>query len=125
MERLKHYTSVFGSGLLKQMAPEIAGGMLNELFHKWDVDVDKIVTDVQRDRSIWDDLQPDQRKHLMNLANRIGNLDFITPNMVIESIKKDFPAVASLFLSWDEAQEWLCRQIDHLKQEAQNSSPAG
>jgi hypothetical protein len=118
LDRLKQYGGVIGKGLLLQMAPQIAGGYINELFHQWNVDIDKITKDVQANRSLWEDVKPEQKEQLSNLATRMGNLDFITPEFVIESIKTDFPAVASLFLGWPEAQEWLARQLEELKKQA-------
>jgi len=112
---LKRYASAAGMGLMKEMAPRIAGGFINEKFHQWKVDVAKITKDVQNNRSLWGDMGPDQRSQVNDLAKRVGALDFITPEFLINSIKKDFPGVASLFLNWPEAAEWLGRQIDDLK----------
>lgn len=122
LDKVKRYAGVFGTGLLRQMAPDIAGGMLNELFHTWNVDVDKVCRDVQDDRPIWDDLKPDQRKHLFDAARSMGNLNFLTVEVVVNGIKKDFPAVAGLFLTWPEAHDWLTRQLDILKREVLSST---
>lgn len=119
---LKRYAGATGMGLLKEMVPGIAGGYINELFHQWHVDVAKITQDVQNNRSLWDELTPDKRKELNVLAQKAGNLDFITPEFLINSIKKDFPGVASLFLNWPEAAEWLARQIDDLKTQASSET---
>jgi hypothetical protein len=118
LDKLKQYGGVIGRGLLLQMAPQVAGGYINQLFHQWNVDVHKITEDIQSNRSLWEDIKPEQKEQLSSLAARIGNLDFITSELVIESIKTDFPAVASLFLGWPEAQEWLAKQLDELKKQA-------
>jgi len=118
LDTIKQYGGVFAKGLMLQMAPGIAGGIINELFHQWKVDRAKVTLDVQHNRSLWEDMKPEQRKQLNSLSKRIGNLDFITTDLVITSIKKDFPLVASLFLGWPEAQEWLERQIEDLKKQA-------
>jgi len=112
---LKRYASAAGMGLMKEMAPRIAGGFINELFHQWHVDVARITKDVQDNRSLWGEMESDQRRQIGGLAKRVGNLDFITSEFLIDSIKKDFPGVASLFLNWPEAAEWLAKQIDDLK----------
>lgn len=114
LDTIKQYAGMFGTGLLKQMAPGVASGFINGLFHQWHVDVAKITQDVQSNRPLWDELEPDQRREISDLAKRVG-LDFITPEFFINSIKKDFPGVASLFLHWPEAAEWLASQIDDLK----------
>ena len=119
LDKLKEYGGAIGKGLLLQLAPGVAGGIINELFHQWDVDVAKVIKDVQANRSLWDDIKPEQKEQLSNLASRIGNLDFITADLVIESIKNDFPGVASLFLGWPEAREWLTRQLEDLKKQSE------
>lgn len=107
----------FGKGLLAEAAPSFASGVIIELFHQWDVTVTKVTEDVQRDRSLWADIEPDDRKQLAVFARQLGSLDFITPELIIESIKEEFPAVASLFLNWPEAGQWLIRQVEQLKKE--------
>lgn len=102
-----------------ELAPGIGAGLINELFHQWKIDVAKITQDVQSDRSLWADMAPDQRKELNTLASKIGNLDFITPTFIIDSIKKDFPGVASLFINWEAGMKWLARQIEDLKKQAE------
>lgn len=123
LDTIKQYAGIFGKGLMLEVAPGIAGGIINELFHRWHLDVAKITQDVQRNRSLLDDMEPDQSKQLRTLAKRIGSLDFITADLIITSIKKDFPAVASLFLSWPEANEWLTRQVNDLKKRIDSETP--
>lgn len=115
LDSLKQYAGMFGTGLIQVAAPGIASGFINELFHQWHVDVDKITEDVRNNRSLWGEMELEDHKQISNLAKKVGTLDFITPVFFINSIKKDFPGVASLFLNWPEAGEWLARQIDDLK----------
>lgn len=117
LHKLKQVADLFGRGVVLQMAPRIAGGMINRFFHEWNVDVARISQDVQHNRCLWDNLTPDQREQLKNGAQKIGSLDFITTDFIITSIRKDFLAVATLFVNWPEAGEWLARQIDELKRE--------
>jgi hypothetical protein len=63
-----------------------------------------------------DQLSPDQQREFAIMAKRVGALDFITPAFLVNSIKKDFPTVASLFVNWPEAAEWLNKQVNDLKQ---------
>lgn len=117
LEKLKQLAGPIGRGLVQEMAPGIAGGVIVEQFHQWNVDVARITEDVLRDRSLWAEMGPDERKQLAVFSRQSVNLDFMTPGLVIDSIKGDFPAVASLFLNWPEAGQWLTRQIDDLKRE--------
>jgi hypothetical protein len=118
LDTLKQYGGLLSRGLMIQLAPGIAEGLINELFHQWNVDRAKAIQDIQNNRSLWATMKPEERKQLRALAKTIGNLDFITPDLVISSIKKDFHSVASLFLNWPEAGDWLTRQIEELKREA-------
>ena len=114
-DKLKQYGSLLGKGLMLEMAPGIAAGLINELFHQWNIDVAKITQDVQHNRSLWDAMAPDQRKELNNLAAKIGNLDFFTPSFIIDSIKNDFPGVASLLINWEPGMKWLTEQLEDIK----------
>lgn len=118
LDKLKQYGGLVGKSLLIELAPGIAEGLINDLFHEWHVDVAKVTQDVQNNRCLWDEITPDKRKELNRLAAKIGNLDFISPSFIINSVKHDFPEVASLFRNWPEGQEWLARQIEELKKQA-------
>lgn len=117
IQKIKEIGGIFGKGLLLQMAPGIAGGFINDYFHEWKVDEAKIAADVRNDRCLWANLTEEQWRQIGDAAQAIGGLDFLTPGLVIDSIKKDFPTVASLFLNWPEASEWLSRQLDMLREE--------
>lgn len=114
LQKLKQYSSLFRHGLLKSQIPGIAGGFINELFHQWHVDVAMVTQHVQENKSLWDNLTPEVRSELGTVAERIG-MDFVTPDFLITSIKKDFPAVASLLVSWPEATVWLDRQVEDFR----------
>jgi len=113
----KDVAGIFGKGLLLEMAPKIAGGFINDLFHEWKVDVLKIANHVMTDRYLWEKVTDEQWSQLKTASDRVGGLDFLTVDLVIDGIKKDFPAVASLFLNWPRAADWLGRQLDLLRQE--------
>ena len=121
LDSLKEYAGLFSKGLILEMAPGIAGGIVNELFHQWNMDIVKAAEDVRENRSFWDKMEPEQHEQLRVLAEKVGGLDFITIAVFIDGIKKDFPGVASLFLNWPEARDWLLLQIEEFK--AQVSSP--
>jgi hypothetical protein len=112
---LKQYGGRVGTAFIQWAAPGIASGFINQLFHQWHVDVGKITECVQNNRSLWDEIGLDDREQISNLAKKVGNVDFISAEFLIKSIRKDFPAVASLFLNWPEAAEWLIKQIAKLK----------
>ena len=112
IDRFKHY----GKGLIVQLVPGMAAGLIVELFSEWKVDVASITRDVQNHRSLWVDLKEEHKQQLAQVARQVGSLDFLTSDFVINSIKKDFPTVASLFLNWNMAGQWLDRQMNELKE---------
>lgn len=111
----KYYGGLFAKGLMPQVVPGIAAGVLTDMFHEWKIDLTRITTDIQNNRSLWHGLQEDYKQQLAFAAQRLGSLDFITTDWFIDAIKKDFPAIASLFLNWNMAGQWLQRQIDEIK----------
>jgi len=122
LNTLKQYGGLFGKGLLLELAPGMAEGFINKLFHDWKVDTDKLKQDVMNNKSLCEEMQPDQKRQLNVLQKQMGNLDFITPDLVIKSIKGDFPLVASLLHNWPEGKEWLARQVEDIKKEASNAT---
>jgi len=117
LDRFRDVAGIFGKGLLLEMAPGIAGGFINDLFHSWKVDVAKITSHVKNDTCLWEKVTDEQWSQLKAASDRVEGFDFLTVDLIIDSIKKDFPGVASLFLSSPKAGDWLSRQLDLLRQE--------
>ena len=118
MAKVKEVADTLKRGLMLQMAPEIAGGLVNGLFHQWNVDIKKVTEDVRENKSFWFMMDAEQHEQLRVLAEKLGEVDFLTAEVVINGIKKDFPGVASLFLNWPEAGKWLLLQIEDVKARA-------
>jgi hypothetical protein len=121
MANFPELLKVFGKDLVIQAAPGIAEGVINQFFHELNVDMAKVTDYVQHNRSLWNELKPEYQEQLRDLALRLGSLDFITPGLVIHATKKDFPAIASLFLNWADAGYWLERQLSELRERAKQS----
>jgi len=117
LAKIKEMAGIFGKGMLLHMAPSLTGGVINDYFHEWKVDEVGIAAAVKNNRCLWEKLTDDQWEHLSQAAETIGGLDFLTPELVIDSIKKDFPGVASQFVNWPAAGEWLGHQLDLMRQE--------
>lgn len=116
-DQLKQYGGMFAKGLIPTVAPGIAAGLMTDLFHQWNVDLARITSDIQNNRSLWAGLEDDHKRQLAFAAKRIGTIDFITVEWFIDAIKKDFPDIASLFLNWGMAGQWLQRQVEEIKTE--------
>lgn len=115
LDKIKNAMAPFGKGLLAQAIPGMASGLIIELFHQWKITTPLIIEYIKTNRSLWGDMDEQKQTDLIVAAQKVGNLDFITADFLINSIRKDFSGVASLFLNWPEAREWLERQIIELK----------
>jgi len=104
-------------GLIATQAPNLFKGVLNELLRRDDITVDKVVVMVEKNQALWDQLSPDIVHSLRRAAEHITDVPWLTPEWFIEAIKKDHPALASLFLGWRKARNWLFRQIEAIKKE--------
>jgi len=114
---LKKYAGLFSKGLVIEMAPEIAKGMIVEIFKAKKVSGKAAIDWVQNNTSLWKTLVPGEQALFKDLVERVGNVDWLDADWVIEAIKGDFPAVASLFLGWTKANNWLKRQVEIIRKE--------
>lgn len=118
---LKKYAGLFSKGFIIEMAPEIAKGMLVEIFKARKTSVTSASAWVQNNTSLWETLELDEQAMLKNLVERGGTIDWLNADWVIEAIKGDFPAVASLFLGWTKANNWLKRQVEIIRKNVQEA----
>lgn len=110
-------TSSMMRGLVNQFAPGIAQGALVELLRHQKVDVNMVIQWVQDNSSLWNLMGQEDRDHLKALVSQVSDISWITPDWAINAIRKDLPGVASLFLGWTKAKNWLDRQIEEIKRE--------
>ena len=121
MPGLKKYGGILGRGVTATFAPSILKGALAELFRIRRVDTKKVTEWVLANNSLWDSLEPERKRQFKHLASKLGDVDFITTEWAIDSLRSDFPGVASLFLGWPKAHNWLERQLDEIKKQAEQS----
>lgn len=114
---LKKYGKFLGHGIIAEMAPEIVKGALVEMLREKKTNVKKASDWVESNISLWDSLTPAQQKGLVKLGGNVHNLDWLNVSFVIQAIKEDFPALASLFLGWVKGRHWLERQVVIIKEE--------
>ena len=127
LDKIRQLVELFGRGLVLQMAPRIASSMVIDLFDELKLDKAQIEHDVTSNRSLWDALPTDQQEQLRTAAQKLGNLDFLTADFVIQSINDEprHRQAASVLLNWPEANEWLARQLDELKTQAYSPTTGG
>lgn len=116
---LKKYSGVLGKGVVATFAPSILKGVLVELFRIRKVNVKLAIEWVLADYNLWESLEPERKNQFKQLANKVGDVSWMTLAWAIDALKDDFPAVASLFLGWKKGKNWLARQIEEIKKELQ------
>jgi len=116
-EVFKNLGGILGKGFIIEMAPQIAKGALVELLRMRKVDVKKATEWVQSNSKLWDSLEPHHQERLKQLARKVGNVDWMDVNWAISAMRFEFPAVASLFLGWKKANNWLVRQVEIMRKE--------
>ncbi len=113
----KEWGGLLSQGLVITLAPEIAKGILVGVFKSKKVSVKSAIAWVQNNTNLWKTLDPDEQALFKDLAMRIGSVNWLDADWVIEAIKSDFPAVDSLFLGWEKANNWLKRQCEIIRNE--------
>lgn len=113
-DNITRYTGPVGKAVLSMAGPGILKGILLEYFTKEKMDVKTISAYVVSDTDLWSKL-PDQ--YSQRLRNLIAGIDlrWLTPEWLVTAITEDYPAIASLFLGWPEAKEWLDKQVSTIR----------
>ncbi len=112
IESLMKLAGPVGNAVLKSAGPYILRGALIELLKSQDMTTKTVTGWVREGTSLWDLLTPSQQSVCRDYVSKLGNVSWFTAEWVIESLSEDFPAVASLIINWDEASEWLNKQVD-------------
>jgi len=114
-EAITRYAGILGKGFVAEMAPKVAKGALVDMLRQQKIGVKEAAKWVEEDVCLWDTLQPQHQKALIALKRQIGSVDWLTADWLIGAIKADLPALASLFLGWRKAHNWLVRQVGIIK----------
>lgn len=115
---IKGVGRLLGRGVATPFAPAIMGGTLVSLFKRWKLDVEKTTVWVLENKSLWDHMGEERQQQMKKLVQKVGSLDWMNAEWAIKSLKAEFPAVASLFLGWPKAYNWLERQLEMIKKQA-------
>ncbi len=101
-------------GLASQFSPQITKGLLIEYLSK--VELSDIMTYVEKNTSLWSQMTPEYQAKAKKVVKMQGGLNWLTSEWLIEAVRKDIPRLASLFLGWQKARNWLDRQVIDLKE---------
>ena len=110
-------TSIAMKGFMLNNAPLIARGMLIEVLKQYKITTQVVIELVKYDQSLWLMLDPAHYGNVQKAIARVGNTEWLTTDWLIDAVRKDMPALASLFMSWPEAYDWLERQVAEVKKE--------
>ncbi len=119
-EVITKYAGILGKGFVAEMAPKMAKGALVDLLKQKGIGVKEASKWVEEDVCLWDTLEPRHQNALIALKRQIGSVDWLTPDFIIDSLRKDCPAVASMFLGWRKSKNWLTRQIAIIKRKIES-----
>jgi len=117
LDRMKGIGELTLKGMVAANAPSIFKGMVNELLHQYHITPEVIIPMVETDQSLWSLVNEKHYEKIKKVAEQVKNIDWLTGDWFIEAIKKEHPALASLFLGWPrgKAKKWLDRQISETK----------
>jgi len=109
------YGNILLSGLIAELSPELFKGMLVELLKKTTVaEASEWVT---KDYVLLEKVPPQTLARLKGFSPRFGNTSWLTAEWVIEALREDVPAIASLFMGWKKGYNWLVRQVEIIQRE--------
>lgn len=102
-------------GLVSNNTPVMAKGMLNELLRINGITPEVVTELVMENKSLWDMFPENQYDKIKKILAQVGEVDWITTDWLIDATRKNHPALASLFLGWRKARNWLDRQVEEIK----------
>ena len=115
MNNLRGIGELTLKGLVSVNAPTIFKGILNEWFRQQDITVKKVIPLIEQNKSLWLLFPPEYYPRLEKIASQVSDLSWLTADWVIDAVKEEHRALASLFLSWKKGRNWLDRQIEEMK----------
>ncbi len=114
---IDEYVKIATKGFISQMAPPVLKGALVERLLP--VTMEEAVQWVNNNTSLWEYLGPESQEGLKMLTQKAGSLDWLTADWVIGALREDCPLLASLFLGWRKAHNWLVRQVEIIQREVE------
>lgn len=121
---LKSLGSLTAKGLISANAPNIIKGVMIELLYtealykgrRRKINVKFLVELVEANQNLWELFPEGLLDKFKNVLAQIGDINWFTAEWIIEAIKGEHSSLASLFLSWRKAHNWLERQASEIKE---------
>ena len=115
INKIKEMAAPALMGLGAQFVPDMAKGLIIEYIGK--VPIDELIAYIEKNESLWDRLEPKHQAMAKKMASSLDDLSWLTAEWAINAIKEENPKIASLFLGWRKARNWLVRQAEIIRRE--------
>jgi hypothetical protein len=112
---LTNVGSTIINGALINYGPSVLKGVMKEYLGM--IVFSEMVDWVNKDRNLWDELPDNYKKILKTYGVRLGKLEWLNVEWIIEAGQTSNPGIASLFIGWEEGREWLNRQLENMKEQ--------
>ena len=116
-----------GKGLVSIGIPFVFKGIINEFLTERQVSVTIAVDWVQNKKDLLTLFKEfgggDFEDMLQRAHTFVSDADWLTSEYLIDSCRDEHPAIASLFLGWDEARVWLDIQTEELRKAFSHQEP--
>ena len=121
LEKVKGIARSTFQGVIANQVPTIFKGMLNEFLRRDDITFEGIVKMVEKNESLLPHLTPEMTHGMGRAAELVPDVEWLTSDWLIDAIREEHKALASLFLGWKKGRNWLARQIEAIKAEMYGS----
>lgn len=115
MLKIKDYLDIAKKGIIAESAPYMLQGAMIQWLTK--VKMDTIIDYVQHNTKITELINQKGWDNIKYIAGNIGDTSWFTADWAIQAVRKDNPAIASLFMGWTKARNWLERQFALLREQ--------
>lgn len=112
---LKNLGDIVSKGLISEFAPTMTKGILVAVLKQEGVTVKRVSDAVQARVSLWGSLGEKYQMILMELRSKVASIEWLSAEWVVEALRDDLPAIASLFLGWKKAHNWLEREVKKVR----------
>jgi len=110
-------TDILGSSLLSgaiiRLAPQVFHSYLKQYWNK--ITFQEALLWVNENRSLWEAIPFKYQKTLQEYGPKLGKMEWLTADWVMEAGKESAPSIYSLFAGWPEGKAWLQNQANDIK----------
>lgn len=103
----------FVQGAAINYFPKVLKGIMKE--YLGNVDFKDAIQWIEQDKLLYDEFPDNYKATLLQYGPQLGDLEWLNAEWLIDAGRESNPALASLFMSWEEAGTWLERQMEHIK----------